>query len=222
MCLINTLNKPFVLGLVSRAQGGKDEFAKVAMEEFGAGRISFGDAVKDEVAAFLVECGATFEERNLWGTGADKEEKCVINKDRWILKSFLDFCSGNPNVAHGPNSIVLSFRSIFQFWGTEYRRAQDDNYWVNKALSKCTENKLYVISDVRFLNEANAILDMSGILVRIYRPDAPVISGMNHQSETEVDKIEGFSYYLLNDCTLEEYQKKCRDTLKDIVSKYVQ
>ena len=52
-------------------------------------------------------------------------------------------------------------RWILQQWGTEYRRAQDPDYWVHYGMDYIAERAepgdLWVVTDVRFANEAAAI-----------------------------------------------------------------
>jgi len=83
------------------------------------------------------------------------------------------------------------FRPILQWYGTEYRRAQDEQYWVKRTvetiLRSCPlqENTLAIITDVRFHNEAEMIRDCGGLLVRIDRGS----SNDEHASEVNVSKI---------------------------------
>ena len=63
-------------------------------------------------------------------------------------------------------------RSLLQWWGTEYRRAQDTNYWVNYGMEQLETLKfgytdvpslLVVFTDVRFANEVIAIEMRDGL-----------------------------------------------------------
>ncbi len=65
-------------------------------------------------------------------------------------------------------------RFILQQYGTEYRRAQDPDYWVKRGMA---EAKTYtddgwgvVFDDVRFPNEADAIGLEGGLIVRVHTP----------------------------------------------------
>ena len=62
----------------------------------------------------------------------------------------------------------LTVRDIMQLWGTNFRRAQDPEYWVKRAVAIAEERGGNVIfDDVRFPSEANAIRDRGGIVVRL-------------------------------------------------------
>jgi hypothetical protein len=79
-------------------------------------------------------------------------------------------------------------------------RAYDPWMWVFKMP---TEHPI-IIDDVRFLNEADAIKDVGGIIVRIIRPG---LHTMNHESETEQRHIIA-DYTLINDKEIEEELEK--------------
>lgn len=76
-------------------------------------------------------------------------------------------------------------RALMQNYGTEVRRREDEDYWVKQWSSKITHSSMshFVADDVRFANEAEAILDNGGVLVRLTRPD--ITGGGDHASETE-------------------------------------
>lgn len=84
-------------------------------------------------------------------------------------------------------------RALMQNYGTEVRRADDPSYWINKWKDTAIEMletgaaDHIVVDDVRFLNEAKAVTDMGGIIVRVVRND--VSNKDIHQSETEMDDI---------------------------------
>lgn len=62
--------------------------------------------------------------------------------------------------------------TLLQWWGTEYRRAQDPDYWVDKtfaAIPDCLD--LAMITDVRFLNEVQAVEKRGGYSIKVERLD---------------------------------------------------
>lgn len=106
-------------------------------------------------------------------------------------------------------SRTTGIRSALQFWGTEVRREQDDNYWVNKTIQRvlalaCKGTSSY-ITDSRFPNEADAVRDAGGLTIRllvspeeqerrIAARDGLTISAAAraHVSETALDNYENF------------------------------
>lgn len=224
-----------IIGVAGKAGAGKDLFCEVAVAEFGAIRHAFADAVKEEVGEFLTRNGIKFENRNLWGTQSDKEEVLIIPRlteehlvDKDLIMLFVlairtnhfknrpvSYFGYRPPIARPKN--YLTFRSLLQWWGTEFRRAEDPEYWVKRCLAKCsTEKQLYVISDCRFVNEAKGVQFAGGELVKVIRPNGINISGMNHASETALDDWTDWDYTIDNTGTKEEYEELCRKVLRTI------
>jgi len=85
-------------------------------------------------------------------------------------------------------------RRLLQWWGTDFRRAEDPDYWVNmtERYALKQEPRIPVFTDVRFPNEADMIRRNGGLIVRVQAP--PEVRekrlGMvppSHASETEMD-----------------------------------
>ncbi len=103
-------------------------------------------------------------------------------------------------------------RKLQQWWGTEYRRSQDPDYWVNKAREAAKEaTGVPVFTDVRFPNEADMIREEGGLIVRleareVTRKDRGRVNTLpNHESETAMDDYE-FDYVVLTDHTEGRYE----------------
>lgn len=76
-------------------------------------------------------------------------------------------------------------RALMQNYGTEVRRGDNDSYWTDQwkdAVENCSNSHI-VVDDVRFLNEAEAVKEQGGIIIRLTRPD--IATGGTHASETE-------------------------------------
>lgn len=80
-----------------------------------------------------------------------------------------------------------AMRALMQNFGTDVRRAEDPNYWVDKW-SKSLPDDNVVVDDVRFLNEADAIRLLGGVIIRVQNPD--ITSGGSHVTETEQEQID--------------------------------
>jgi hypothetical protein len=72
--------------------------------------------------------------------------------------------------------------------------------------------KNYIVSDVRFINEAMAVLDNFGIIIRINRINNNINKetsrNTEHISETDLDNFEKFDYIIDNNGTLKEFENK--------------
>lgn len=73
---------------------------------------------------------------------------------------------------------------------SELLRYHDSSYWLNRALSRCTDpTKVYVFDDLRFKNEAESIKAQGGKLVRIERYEKlnPYGKNLDIASEKDLD-----------------------------------
>ena len=68
-------------------------------------------------------------------------------------------------------------RKLLQWWGTDYRRGEDDGYWVDrtrryiKELTKSYPDALIVVTDVRFADEAAMIQELGGMVCQVLAPE---------------------------------------------------
>jgi hypothetical protein len=110
-------------------------------------------------------------------------------------------------------------RYALQTLGTEWGRNMIyDNMWVDKCIREADkiieDNAGFtpLISDVRFQNEAVAIKNSGGIIIKVVRGDAPEITNMTHSSENGIDD-EYIDYTIHNNGTLTELSDKLREIL---------
>lgn len=104
-------------------------------------------------------------------------------------------------------------RTLLQRMGTEVgRNLLGENVWVDTALSSLDESGSYVVTDCRFPNEADAIRDRGGLVYRIARRG--VERANDHPSETSLDNYD-FDGILVNDGTVDEFQKEVRRKIND-------
>ena len=113
---------------------------------------------------------------------------------------------------------AVTVRRILQWWGTEYRRNQDPDYWT-KAWSRKVEqfdleNTHVLIDDVRFMNELSTIKSHGGLIVKIERPGFD--GANNHASETSLDDYKAWDGTIVNDGSLEEFKAKI-EQLADVL-----
>jgi hypothetical protein len=171
-----------IVGLGHKARTGKDTVAAYLNQEHAFVRVAFADALKTACQTIF---GLTQEQVN----GADKE-------------AIDPFWNATP-------------RDILQRVGTEcLRRGYRDDVWV-KALERrvksfVSQGVSIVVTDVRFPNEANAVKQWGGTLVRVDRKTAPTIGGASHASEVSLANYTGWDGVLKNDGTLEELRDKVR------------
>lgn len=134
--------------------------------------------------------------------------KCCISYIFGIDRNLLD----DQLVKESPNTLgitdkdghVYTFRELLQLLGTEVGRNISNDLWVKSAFNSLEENGNYIISDVRYINEAEACLKAGAILIRIDRN----VEQMDHSSETELKDFKSFNHIITNNGSLEELINK--------------
>lgn len=106
----------------------------------------------------------------------------------------------------GPAWHDLTPRIILQRIGTEIGRNLHEDIWITAAFADLHPLGNYVFTDVRFPNEADAIDNKGGILIRVERPG--IISDDQHPSETALDNYSNWDYVIVNDGTIQNLADK--------------
>jgi len=191
-----------LIGLSGYARSGKDEAAKVLVEEFGFKRIAFADKLRDFLYAL----------NPLVVDNPDVHE--VTDSDGNVIKKFYDTVRVRDIIdefgwdGYKETSFVTEIRGLLQRLGTEAgRQTLWDSIWIDAAFAGLDPNGKYVITDARFPNEAEAIRERGGLLWRIKR--LGVGPANSHASETSLDDYD-FDTVIHNDGTLEEFHDKIR------------
>jgi hypothetical protein len=189
-----------IIGLSGYARSGKDEAAKVLVEQFGFERIAFADKLRDFLYALnpIVDINVVvhpFDDENgklrLGYEPQNVRLKEVIDRNGW---------DGYKETRYG-----AEIRGLLQRLGTEAgRNVLWDSIWIDAAFHGLDPAGNYVVTDCRFPNEAEAVRSRNGAVVRITRSGVGPANG--HASETSLDDYE-FDYRIDNSGTLEEYHE---------------
>jgi hypothetical protein len=102
-------------------------------------------------------------------------------------------------------------RIVLQYHGTEYRRAQDPDYWVKRAAEALPTHGKFVFTDVRFPNEFAMIKGLGGEAWRVHRSNHASVSP--HASEQFAATFDGFDVELSNDGTLHDLRLSVRSLM---------
>lgn len=135
----------------------------------------------------------------------------------------------SPENFFGHELVKLTPRLLLQLLGTDCgRNIIHPNIWINVTFADYKpkhfrtvkfENTFshqemiypnWIISDVRFPNEAKAIKDRGGILIRVNRESS---SSSIHESEIALDNYTDWDYVIDNNGTIEELTEKVRQIL---------
>ena len=106
----------------------------------------------------------------------------------------------------------MTNRELMQKFG-DLTRQIDPDIWIKLALDINNVNTdVLIITDVRFKNEAKAIKDKGGILIRI---ESDRSSEDNHISEIDLDSYNIFDFGIINnkDTSLENLKEKIKNNI---------
>jgi hypothetical protein len=173
-----------IIGLGFKARSGKDTVAGILEKRFGFHRLAFADPLK--AAA-----------RELFGLDLSQlhGERKEVQDEFWGVTP----------------------RNLLQRLGTEaMRREFGDDFWIRAArrrIDTTTQNVgrpwAWVVTDVRFRNEAEAIKAWGGVVWRVDRPGAGANGGVaRHPSETELEEWDGWDAIVENAGTLDDLEKR--------------
>lgn len=191
-----------IVGICGRKRHGKDTVGRI-LQDYGYLTTAFADPVK-RVAMDVY--GLSWDQ--CYGEGPDKESV----DPRW----------------------GLSPRAIMQRLGTEVGRVIHPDTWIRHTLDNVRsaaagtgftlrddDGRRFVrahgvasrwaVTDVRFPNEADAVVAAGGVIVKVVRPslgDAPDL----HPSETSVDQVRA-DFTIINDGTIDDLRARVADAV---------
>lgn len=148
-----------IIGLTGYAQSGKDTVASFLVEHYGFTRVAFADKIRD----FLYEINPmTFTE----------PLQVRVDSDGW-------------EKAKKHNEV----RRMLQSTGVAARKMFGENFWVQEAFKSVTEADRIVVTDVRFINEAEFIKNFEYSQIwRVTRPGVGPVN--NHVSESQMANFQ--------------------------------
>lgn len=107
---------------------------------------------------------------------------------------------------------MTTYREFLQLFGTEGCRSVHKNFWINALFSDFGKDDQWIVTDVRFPNEADAILDKGGMLIQVLRTvDTKV--GASHSSETAMESYPSYTHTVINNGTLEDLSRQAHSIL---------
>ncbi|MDO8416287.1 MAG: hypothetical protein Q7S87_08770 [Agitococcus sp.] len=161
-----------IIGLLGGKGAGKDTCAEFLIRDYCFLRASFAAALYEEVAQAFGVSLAVLGDRLTKETPLASLALCRCD-DPLFIEAVWEVTEQD---SHNNRTLFLatprSPRFIMQYWGTEYKRKKiNDNYWLDRVSEVLALNPLrdYVITDVRFPNEAHFVKDLGGVLIRIRR-----------------------------------------------------
>ena len=188
------MNKPHIIGLTGPLSCGKDTVALLLATHLGFAHVKFADALRAEIcAAYGIDITLTTRrDTKEVPTEALALDRCnsvifiraMIDQERGAVGFDLDAFMESPR----------SPRQIMQWWGTDYRRQHSgDSYWTRTLTHRIHTQQQghqwrYVVSDVRFRNEVDAIRALGGVIWQVKRPGLQ--AGTGHVSEVDGSQFQ--------------------------------
>ena len=152
-----------LIGITGQKFSGKSTVAKMLSEMLGYKVVSFADKLKD------VTCV-------LSGCTREQLEDYEFKECELVPNHLKPYCG---------DAEFPTYRAFLQYFGSEVMRGVNDNIWIDCTLDNCGENA--IIADCRFPNEAKAIKEQGGIVIRVERDGLQ--SSDTHSSETAMKGI---------------------------------
>jgi len=172
-----------IIGLLGYAQSGKDTVANILVEEYGYTRVAFADKIRE----LLYEMNP----KVTVGYDIHTTLQLMVDHSSW------DEAKQNPDV-----------RAMLQNIGVGARKVFGDEFWVMQALRQVHFEGNYVITDVRFANEAKRIKQYDNAqLWRVKREGVEAVN--SHVSETEL-AVYKVDQIVSNNGTIEDLKKLIR------------
>ena len=130
-----------------------------------------------------------------------------------------DFKAGNMPEEWWEDGKPMTVRQFLQRLGTDaVRHKVHVNAWVNSAMSGYDNSKHWVFTDCRFPNEAQAIKDRGGIIIRINRYPPGCSPKFMDRTESEVSLDDwDFDHVIHNLGTIEDLKAQIKEILIKII-----
>lgn len=200
-----------LFGVTGLARSGKDTFAKMLAEELKKQighhfvLMAYAHELKLRVQK---DFGLSYEQ--LWGNKKEVEDLRYrrLPKYRGGIRSDGGALSG----------LYWTPREIMQNYGQFYRTI-DYDFWVRHLFGVIKQNghKNVIITDVRYPNEAQPIVDNGGYIIKITRGNKAEIHNQYHSSEISMDKYDKIDFVVGNNDTLDELKLNAVGVVKQVV-----
>lgn len=164
----HTTKHPLILGITGHHNTGKTTVAQLLQTHADARAMAFSDGIYAEVAQAFEISIIDLAQRQ----GKNQPQRLLALQnctDKAFAQAALPHAEGDLQTPRSP-------RQILEWWGTEYRRAQNPNYWVEATAARIAHYRSHhctrpiVLADVYKHNEAALIRALGGTIWRIERP----------------------------------------------------
>jgi ABC-type oligopeptide transport system ATPase subunit len=228
-----------IIGINGKIGSGKDTVGKIIqyLQCHNTGEITIEDVISNPEHEWWLEEQSKFEIKKFAGklkqtasllTGVDVEKF----EDQEFKQQYMSEEWNNPNPVIYENGnkawMPMTYREFLQKLGTEAMRdGLHTNVWVNALFADYKPSAIrsadsfdletydgkypnWIITDMRFENELEAVVKHKGITIKVVRPGRTLTG--THPSEIALD---GFimHYEIINDGTIEDLIEKVKEIL---------
>lgn len=169
------------IGIIGYSRSGKDTIAEYLVQKQGFVRAAFADPMRNALIAL--------------------DPRINVNEMVGVSLAYAVKSLGWDYLKENSEDV----RHLLQKMGTEVGRNMfGEDVWVNKTMEIVKHEKNVVFSDVRYPNEADAILKAGGRLWKVTRPGVGPVN--THGSDSAMDSYPTTAFDLLikNDSSKEE------------------
>lgn len=180
-----------IIGLCGRQSSGKTMLAQYLVENMGYKRIYVAQALKELCSKLL---GMSIDEMN---------KKKNVETEYLLTEDHAKYISDETQIPFDVvieelkkiNNTLHTTRQAFQFIGTDLIRKYNPNWHIEKMLATMKPNEKYVVDDVRFPNEVQALQYHGSTLIFIVRP---ISTNINHHKSEESINWHEFDNLIIN------------------------
>lgn len=180
---MNQLVQP-VIGISGLAGSGKDYVARVLQQEFRFEPVGFSRELKLET-----------------------KERFPLTLEEIAKLIGYNYAGGIDHMLLDKPPVI---RRLFQEYGTNVRRQDDPDYWVQRWFFHLDQQrpKRIVVPDVRFINEGGTIKSCGGMLVKVKRMSTKTSQqAAGHVSEEEWNSLR-FDHEFDNHSSLDDLRSQ--------------
>ena len=213
------LQKTNLIGISGHINSGKDLAGTLLQKKYSRQNFQikkFADKLKERIAYTWNISRESLEDREFkdmlsplgisWRELMQREgvKMREIDPDYWVKALFSEFNSywNDPSPIEGNNYKINSLRNMGEdVFGITYNNGiSEAEVYKNEII-----HPKWIITDVRFPNEAISIKERNGTLIRINRPS---LEKDTHISETALDDYTDWDYVIENNSTLKNFIQK--------------
>lgn len=210
-----------VIGLAGRKRSGKDTVALMLEEEYDFLRLALADPLRECLSTFLGVSEPTDKESLVSFCVSQEDLMEMAHLLRLDSSVFIERFREQMSGWGEQNCYTLPYRKLIQTVGTDICRALDEQVWIKRTMYEIAMNKKYggwnkfVVSDIRFDNEAKFIHNLLG---SVWCVTSTRGEDDTHSSEKGVDE-KYISSIITNNGTLEELREGVKRVYKQFKEK---